>query len=275
VSEGITDYYADLALVRGGIVPAEAFYQTTAGKMSAVANTAPVSLQDASLSTWIGPTDGTFFIYYPKGSVVGFLLDILIRDASDNRTSLDNVMRDLYQRTYKHDRGFTTDDWWLAVGRATRQRSFADFYSRFIRGRESLPDTDVLPRAGLRLATDTVRFPRIGISTGQDDEGIVVTAVSPETAASAAGVMTGDHLVSVGDVQVADQTFGNAFRERYGDAAEGSDLPIVVRRGTETVTLPARLRFATRTNLTLKEDPDASPKAIRIRQGILTGEVDK
>ena len=54
-----------------------------------VADAPPTALEDASLSTWIHPTDGSGYLYYPKGSLAGFMLDILIRDASDNRRSLD------------------------------------------------------------------------------------------------------------------------------------------------------------------------------------------
>ena len=84
VSEGITDYYADLALVRGGVVDAGGFCAADDGEDREVADAPPVALEDASLSTWIHPTDGTGYIYYPKGSLAGFLLDIMIRDASDN-----------------------------------------------------------------------------------------------------------------------------------------------------------------------------------------------
>lgn len=154
MSEGITDYYADLALVRGGIIDAEGFYRTTSRKINSVESTAPVSLEDASVSTWTEPTDGTAFIYYPKGSLAGLLLDILIRDATDNQQSLDDVMADLYRRTYKNGRGFTYIDFWQAVGRATHNRSFADFYSMYIDGKDPYPWDRVLPLAGLRLAAD-------------------------------------------------------------------------------------------------------------------------
>ena len=43
------------------------------------------------------------------------MLDIMIRDASDNQQSLDDVMRELYRSTYKAGRGFTGADWWRAV----------------------------------------------------------------------------------------------------------------------------------------------------------------
>lgn len=105
MSEGITDYYADLALSRGGIIDSAQFMSVTAGKANTVTQTPPTALEDASLSTWIHPVDGSGYLYYPKGSLAGFLLDILIRDASNNTRSLDDVMRQLYQTTSKRGRG--------------------------------------------------------------------------------------------------------------------------------------------------------------------------
>ena len=61
------------------------------------------------------PTDGTGYLYYPKGALAGLLLDILIRDASDNQRSLDDVMRGLYQRAWRTGRGFSGPECWAAV----------------------------------------------------------------------------------------------------------------------------------------------------------------
>ena len=101
VSEGITDYYADLAEVRGGVVDQDGFFALTATKIGEYAATVPFALEDASLNTWIHPKDGTEYSYYPKGSLAGLMLDISIRDASENKRSLDTVMRELYETTYK------------------------------------------------------------------------------------------------------------------------------------------------------------------------------
>ena len=79
VSEGITDYYADLAEVRGGVVDEKGFYALTAEKINEVMNAAPIALEDASLNAWTHPVDGTEYIYYPKGSLAGLLLDIMSR----------------------------------------------------------------------------------------------------------------------------------------------------------------------------------------------------
>lgn len=270
VSEGITDYYADLALVRGGIVDSTDFTLLTSGKMAEVAAAPPVALEDASLTTWIHPTDGTNYIYYPKGSLAGLLLDILIRDASDNRQGLDDVMKDVYHRTYKQGRGFSEQDWWQAVTRAAGGRSFAEINERYIDGREPFPWATTLTLAGLRLQADTIREPRVGVYTVTDSAGVLVTAVEPGSAAATAGVQPGDYLERIGDIPVNDATFGARFRARYG-TTEGTEVPVVVRRDGEPQTLTLRVTLAVRTEHSIQFDRNASPKALRIRNGILTG----
>jgi predicted metalloprotease with PDZ domain len=268
VSEGITDYYADLAEVRGGVIDEKGFFGLTAGKLNEVAEIVPVSLEDASLSTWIHPVDGSEFVYYPKGSLAGLLLDILIRDASDNARSLDDVMRTLYQSDYKHGRGFTSTDWWNAVSAAAGGKSFAAFSAKYIDGRAPFPIDSVFPLAGLRARAAMV--PRLGVMTQLDSNGVVVTQVMDGSAASAAGVRSGDYLLTVGDLSVEDQQFGARLRAKYGASVEGSPLAIKIRRGGETLTLQGKLRFGPG-ELIVEADPLAGAKALRIRNGILKG----
>jgi predicted metalloprotease with PDZ domain len=270
VSEGITDYYADLALVRGGIIDSSAFLAEVSQNATTVAEAPPTALEDASLSTWIHPVDGSGYIYYPKGSLAGFLLDIMIRDASDNARSLDDVMRQLYQATYKAGRGFASADWWGTVSRAAGGRSFAEFHRRYIDGRDPFDFGEVLPLAGLRMVTDTTRDPRLGVSTTADSGGILVNAVTPGGPAEAAGVRAGDRMLAIGDMPLTDPDFGPAFRSRFGKQ-EGAPLPIKVLRGADTVTLNGTVVLAERIQRRVEFMPGASEKAVRVRNGILRG----
>ncbi|MFL5461224.1 MAG: PDZ domain-containing protein [Gemmatimonadales bacterium] len=270
VSEGITDYYADLALVRGGIIDSTQFVALTANKANTVDMTPPTALEDASLSTWIHPEDGSGYIYYPKGSLAGLLLDIQIRDASDNARSLDDVMRQLYQNTFKKGRGFTAADFWPEVSRAAGGRPFEDFQTRYVDGRESYPFDRVLPLAGMRVALDTLREPRLGLQTAGDSSGITVTGLVPGSAAQEAGVQVGDQVLSLGDLSLSDPDFGPAFRAHFGKQ-EGAPLPIKVRRGRDTLTLNSKVRLVARVERRFEIDPSASAKAVRIRSGIFRG----
>jgi predicted metalloprotease with PDZ domain len=274
VSEGVTDYYADLAQVRGGVIDSAGFLALTEDKIEEVGRTRPVSLEDASLSTWVSPV-GTHYIYYPKGSVAGLLLDVMIRDASDNRRSLDDVMRELYQTTYKRGQGFTVDEWWGAVSRAAGGRSFEEFNRRYIDGREPFPYAEVLPLAGLRLQVDSIRGPLLGVLTGADSGGVLVTGVQEGGAAAQAGVRPGDYLLAIGDLAVRDPRFGEQFRAKYAKAA-GTAVKIRVRRDGRDLDLPATVRVGvTGVAYQLRADPAASPKAARIRHALLTGTISR
>jgi predicted metalloprotease with PDZ domain len=268
VSEGITDYYADLSEVRAGVIDSASFFEVTGGKMAEVANAPPVALADASLTTWIHPEDGTADIYYPKGSLAGLMLDIMIRDASDNRASLDDVMRALYRQCYQRGTGFTDAQWWAAVSTAAGGRSFADFNAKYIDGRDPYPWKTVLPLAGLRATIDTVRTPTLGVSAENDSAGVRVSRVAPGSSADEAGVQAGDYLVSVAGVPVTDSEFINRLRQKVGSRG---GVPIAFRllRGDDTVSVTGKLQVQERVTVRLEADPAAGAKAARIRAGLL------
>ena len=273
VSEGITDYYADLALVRGSVIDSAIFLNVTQGKIEEVAAAPPIALEDASLSTWIQPTDGTATIYYPKGSLAGMLLDIMIRDASDNRASLDDVMRSLYRSAVPAGRGFTVDEWWATVNKLAGRDLATDFAPRFIDGREPFPWSRVAPLAGLRYVVDSVAEPRLGVGTTTIDGHEIVTTVTPGAAAAQSGVLPGDELVTIGDLKI-DPSFGPAFRIRYRNRI-GAAVPLTIRRADKDLTLTLTVRAELRVDGRLEFDRRPSLKSARIRHAILSGTTDR
>jgi predicted metalloprotease with PDZ domain len=271
VSEGITDYYADLALVRSGVSDSTAFFATTAGKISEIAALPPVGLDDASLSAWIEPTDGTAESYYSKGSLAGLMLDIMIRDGSDNARSLDDVMRTLYRDAYKAGKGFTGDEWWKAVQRASGGKSFTDFDARYVDGRDPYPWASVLPLAAMQIVADSIRVPVLGVTMGDvQGGGVRVMAIAPGSTAEVAGVQPGDQLVSVGDIPGDAPGLAEHLQARYGNETKVM-IPITVIRGGRQLSLVAPLDYTWRVARRIEPLPGASAKAVRIRSGILHG----
>lgn len=118
VSEGLTVYYEYLVVKRAGLANAATFLANFNANLNAVENNPGrhfQSLQQASYSTWSdgpfgtqGREPGKSISYYDKGPLVGMLLDFEIRNATQNKASLDDVMRLLYRKYYKDlGRGFT------------------------------------------------------------------------------------------------------------------------------------------------------------------------
>ena len=99
---------------------------------------------------------------------------------------------------------------------------------------------------------------------------MVATLVTPGSAASDAGIEAGDQLLKVGDVEVKDEGFAVQFRARYADAV-GSTIPVVVRRNDADHTVQMQVRRELIVTARLLWDAAASPKAARVRNGILKG----
>lgn len=270
ISEGITDYYADLALVRSGLTAESDFLATTLGKIESVEARPATALEDASLQAWLGLQDGTGDLYYDKGSLAGLALDILIRDASDNQRSLDMVMRELYDRTYKAGRGFTHDDVWNAITRASGGRAWGDFERRYIDGREPFPWAEWLPKGGWQLVTDSTSEPRLGVLLREDPRGVMVSAIDEEGAGARAGLQMGDVITEIGGQSTRDPDFGERWRSYWGKRP-GADLPLRVLRDGAPLTFTAKVELDLSVERRIEPLADASPRARRIRAGILTG----
>ncbi len=118
VSEGFTVYYEYLMLARAGLMTQEELLEALGHNIAAYEDSTGHLFQSAtqsSLETW---SQGPFgkkaegisktISYYDKGPVLGWLLDLKIRHETQNKRSLDDVMRTLYGEFYKEkQRGFT------------------------------------------------------------------------------------------------------------------------------------------------------------------------
>src|SRR6187455_2595782 len=121
VSEGLSVYYEYLVVKRAGITTDAELFNVFRGNMMAFENKPGrlyQTLEQASYETW---SDGPFgrtgdevnktISYYDKGPAVGLLFDFKIRQVTNNKKSLDDVMRFLYKEYYqKQQRGFTEEE---------------------------------------------------------------------------------------------------------------------------------------------------------------------
>ena len=123
--EGITCYYETLILERAGLCTEEE-------KLLLLSNYMKMdelydgkyhqSLRMTSYDIWLNfmnedaNSKDVRINYYFRGPSVGLIMDIEIQRLSNNRHSLDDLMRLLYNRYYKEaGRGFTEEEFWNAV----------------------------------------------------------------------------------------------------------------------------------------------------------------
>ncbi|HVH71059.1 MAG TPA: PDZ domain-containing protein, partial [Candidatus Dormibacteraeota bacterium] len=206
--------------------------------------------------------------YYTKGQVLGDLLDILIRDRTNNAKSLDDVMRAM-NHDFAKQRKFYRDS--LDV-RSEAEKiaggSFEEFFRKYVSGIEPFPYQQTLALAGLELRTAEHRRALLGFAAERDASGLLtVRSVKPDTPAAQAGLHVGDAIVAWN---------GTEPPRRPGrwvnDQKPGDILRLRIRRDDKEILLEFSLGEIKETIYEVLEDAQASEKARTIREGLLRGE---
>lgn len=264
VSEGFTNYYGVVAEYRAGLMTPEAFIARAAGTAAGVENEEArhyISPAESSVSTWAGyDTPVAFGIsYYTQGENLGALLDLSIRNDTDGKLSLDDVMRALFNDHYKRGRGFTTEDMIGIINRLTK-KDYHDFYRRYVFGTD-VPDYDhIFGYVGYRLEKKTEQAPEFGFNGRFRSGGFAVNSIEPNSAADMATLKVGDVIMKInGDPPQ---------REQLGTLA-GKTINLTINRRDNEIELKMKVGSRNVANYALVSSPNPTPQQTRIREGWL------
>lgn len=234
--EGFTSYYDDLTIKRAGLMSLDEYARGIGGVLNSVIN-APgrryhsaveMSQQapfvDAAVS--VDPTNraNTFLSYYTWGTAIGLGLDLTLRTRFRGVT-LDDYMRALWQRHGKPERPYTLADLERALAELTGDAAFAaDFFGRYIRGRD-VPDYEaLLAQAGLLLRKANPGRPTLGQAQIRYDGGQahLVSGTLVGTPLYEAGLDRGDRIIALAGRPVRSDDDVNAVLAAHapGDAVE-------------------------------------------------------
>ena len=235
IFEGITDYYADLALVRSGLTSEEAFLSGMAGTIGSFHNNPGrkvTSVAMSSFESWAKQGDAppnTFYSFYTAGKALGVALDLEVRGRTGGEKSLDDVFRYLFAEYPEKDRGVPEDGFQRALAEVTGT-SFNSFFERHIAGVEDVDWDAHLAHAGFsiaeRVGTDPTQWMRVYM------DGLKILGIDPSGAAGTAGLVSGDVLMSVGDEPVTDAATMSAAFAAY---APGDRVELTADRDGEAV----------------------------------------
>jgi predicted metalloprotease with PDZ domain len=256
VAEGFTDYYAGVFVRRAGLMTDRQYLDNVARNIQGLQNTPgrlEQSAEESSFDAWIKyyrPDENSVnssVSYYDKGSILGLLLDLEIRRRSNDKRSLDDVMRALYSDYFKRGRNYTPEDFQREAERAAGS-SLEDFFKAYVRGREELNYNAALEWVGLRLDTSAPAGSRpaageggyvypLGATVAQEGERLTVRNVHAGEPAYEQGLNAGDQIVAV-DGYRATRDF---LLARVGEKKPGDSVTLTVFRADELRTFTLKL----------------------------------
>jgi predicted metalloprotease with PDZ domain len=283
-SEGITMYYADLLERRAGLPTSDstrsAHLEGLIARYLAHPGNARFSPESVSVVAY-GASPGALGDYdasvHLQGELIGVLLDLLIRDATDGRRSLDDVMRSLLER-FSGERGFTTADLERTV-HDTCGCPVHGFFDRYVRTAHLLDFDRYLRLAGFRLqvawepATDdsghTLPDLRVTAWDREGDPGVHLYLYDAGGIWSRAGLHTSDRIVSVNDAPIARAA---EFRELRTRLSLGDTVTVEVSRASGPAGVRVVVTGYDRPVVRLVSLPEVSARQRRIGSAWVAGD---
>jgi len=239
VFEGITNYYDELIPLRAGVYDTKRYLgflaENTQGEAARPGREVQ-SVAESSFDTWIklyrpSPDSANSQVsYYQRGQLVALLLDLHIRTQTEDKKSLDDVLRHLYQHIYQAGRGLGEDEFPACVQTATGV-DVEDFLATYVNGTATLEYEAAFQHVGLQLRPKPQKPEQkrgwLGASVQKKEGGSVLAGVRVGGSAHAAGLMAGDEVIALDGHRVRTDLDGRLKLYRSGETAKW----VVFRQG--------------------------------------------
>jgi predicted metalloprotease with PDZ domain len=289
IAEGITNYYGHMMRRRAGLWDDTALLRRESETITGIENAPGSQLMSAEDSSLSAPflddaphaqrtnLANTSVSYYPKGELIGLVLDLMIRGKTNGKASLDDVMRRMYDEFYLKSpnasyylrgRGYTTEDF-ERVASEVIGSDMSGFFRRHVRGVEILPYDEAFAFLGLYLAREQARQPfnaGIGIDW-ENKDSLTIGVVRAKSPAEEAGLEEGDEIISLGKKNIAREAFLVSL-SRY---KQGDRIPITVKRDKRTIQTTLLLGAPERFEYRIMERRDATREQKALRAAWLKG----
>jgi predicted metalloprotease with PDZ domain len=266
-AEGVTAYYTDLLLHRCDLYTKEDVYRSLAQILDAYENNPArkrLSWEDISWYIWEPELRQGLEVWL----LPGWMIDLKIRDVTDNRFSLDDVMRFMDKWYGMRSRGFEEEDI-PRICSAVAQRDLSDFFRRHISGCEPFPYRELFRVAGLEWYVTTDTVPSLGSRFGKMVDGRVkVVNLDEEETPGKIGLRTGDIILKIND---HDRPTFDEVQRIQRDLTPDSMVTLLVDREGVQHTINITVSRKTLIRSTIQEISNPTPRQLAIRQGILKG----
>ena len=267
VAEGFTSYYDDHLCLRAGIFSKDRYLEILAegiADLRSVPGRREHPLAMASYDTWIKfyrpdeHTKNSTQSYYSSGALAALYLDLTVRASTRGNRSLDDVMRELWQRARLEGGTYTSAD----VVACLSEVSGIDMKGLVAELIDEPFDPHfdkLLAQFGIRIVRKEDRSAYFGITFKSDE--LVVQSVVVGDPAHEAGLAPGDEILALAGIRVKPSSWKNVLEnlDCVGKPLEA----LIARRGKILVkSLTPRSTPAT-LKLELVPDPTEEQKLLR------------
>lgn len=270
--EGITDYYAELLMVKNGSLSLHTFLNNMLERIRQMH--APLGKSKESLVAlsrrlaYIRDTS-EMFPFYLRGTLAAMLLDIYLRTHHPLQHGTDELLLRLNAEYGKPQKAYH-DDSLVAIVSRLAEVDIVPFYTRYIAGSDTLPLHTYLANAGFVYRKRKKALAQMGYFIQPDSGGALrVASILPESAAERMGLRVNDEILAIDDT---DTSRSSALLEKIFSLSAlkaGAPIQIRINRKGKVLKLTGKVGVQHRTVDVLELDPRPSALAAKIQQRML------
>lgn len=199
---GVSDYYANLNLVRAGLISTDEFIQEYSRLVNALNRYFEYSRTPLSqLPAVFGNDPRVYQFIRLKGHLMGVLLDLQIRDLSKNQRSLDDVILFMNNWFGLRDGGYQETELPRAI-KAVSGVDVSEFFDKYIDGVLTPPIESIFQIAGIFFRSKLDTIADLGYITISDETNEILD-LSENGPLAHAGLKVGDKLLSIANHKLA------------------------------------------------------------------------
>jgi len=225
-SEGVTSTAEGTIELRAGLLDEKQYLERLGDEITELERRPAhltQSAEESSLDAWL---EGDAYYrrpersisYYNKGELLGVMLDLALREASQGRACLRELLQWM-NANYAQKGRFFNDS--VGVREAAEAVSHADlgpFFQKYVAGTEEIPWDDFLRSVGLRVERIATTVPDAGFDASRNFDGpMTVGAVTPGSDAERAGLQVGDTVLELQGVPAGQESRRELARLNPGD----------------------------------------------------------
>ena len=272
-SEGVTNAVQEYTLLKTGMLSERAFLDHLGDRIEEIERRPAhltQSAEESSLCAWLEKYPSYWrpdrsISYYSEGELLGYALDLSLRDASHQKASLQDVFLWLNRNYAQKAKLFVDSEGVRQAAETVSNLNLQSFFERYVAGTEAIPWNDLLRGVGLQITRTMTDTSDPGFEASRMfDMPAVVISVQPGSAAETAGLQEGDSILSING-----EPAGADFDSRLATVAAGNEVRLQVKNasGTREVKFTAGTRQVLQVEI--KQFENATPEQEQRRRAWL------
>tara|TARA_R110001592_G_scaffold236456_3_gene494782 strand:- start:2291 stop:4003 length:1713 start_codon:yes stop_codon:yes gene_type:complete len=241
LDEGVTTYFGDKFLLTSTVFDWEQYTKTFNQLLDKHFNNFGVnnySVAQSSFDTWLDGyvkgAPGRKGSIYTEGALIAFMTDVFILKNTDNKKSLNDVMKTLYQDYAKNGKGIS-DEIYKKVIEEVAGVSYDEIYNNFIHGSKDYTNSlkEALNYIGCDLKikpTKNFNESNLGFKVRYENGACLIDNIFPNSLAEQKGLAINDEIIAINGVKIINDL------ELWSEYYKENEIALSIKRELGTIT---------------------------------------